>query len=106
MSESANVEVLSAEVRVLQVGNRQITRSMYRQLDEATFEWFRQGAAAHRLDELSKRVDVAIITPPAEGSVAAVEHADKSQAYAYNLAAVGLQSTIDGMASTSRVSDF
>jgi hypothetical protein len=38
MSESASVEVLSAEVRVLQVGNRQITRSVYRQLDEATSE--------------------------------------------------------------------
>ena len=40
MSESASVEVLSAEVRVLQVGNGQLTRSMYRQLDEATFERF------------------------------------------------------------------
>ena len=40
MSESASVEVLSAEVRVLQVGNGQITLSMYRQLDEATFERF------------------------------------------------------------------
>ena len=29
MSESAASRVLSAEVRVLQVGNRQITRSMY-----------------------------------------------------------------------------
>ena len=35
MDESASVEVLTAEVRVLQVGNGQITRSMYRQLDEA-----------------------------------------------------------------------
>jgi hypothetical protein len=40
MSEAASVEVLSAEVRVLQVGNGQITRSMYRQLDEAAFERF------------------------------------------------------------------
>ena len=40
MSESGSVGVLSAEVRVLQVGNGQITRSMYRQLDEATFERF------------------------------------------------------------------
>jgi hypothetical protein len=40
MGESASVEVLSAEVRVLQVGDGQITLSMYRQLDEATFEWF------------------------------------------------------------------
>jgi hypothetical protein len=40
MSESPNVEVPSAEVRVLQVGNGQITRSMYRQLDEAAFERF------------------------------------------------------------------
>jgi len=40
MSESASVEVLSAEVRVLKVGNGQITRSMYRQLDEATLERF------------------------------------------------------------------
>jgi hypothetical protein len=35
MSESASVEVLSAEVRVLQVRNPQLTRSMYWQLDEA-----------------------------------------------------------------------
>lgn len=35
MSESASVEVLSAEVRVLQVGSLQLTRSMYWQLDEA-----------------------------------------------------------------------
>jgi hypothetical protein len=40
MSESPNVEVLSADVRVLQVGNGQITRSMYRQLDEAALERF------------------------------------------------------------------
>ena len=40
MTESASVEVLTAEVRVLQVGNRQITRSIYRQLDAATFERF------------------------------------------------------------------
>jgi hypothetical protein len=33
--EPARVEVLSAEVRVVQVGNAHITRSMYRQLDEA-----------------------------------------------------------------------
>jgi len=32
--------VLSAEVRVLQVGNRQITRSIYRELDEAAPERF------------------------------------------------------------------
>ena len=39
--ESASVEVLSAEVRLLRVGNGQITRSMYRQLDEATPERFK-----------------------------------------------------------------
>jgi hypothetical protein len=40
VGESASVAVLSAEVRVLQVGNGQITRSMYRQLDEAAPERF------------------------------------------------------------------
>jgi hypothetical protein len=40
MSESARVEVLAAEVRVLQVGDGQVTRSMYRQLDEASVERF------------------------------------------------------------------
>ena len=40
MSESARVEVLCAEVRVLQMGNGQITLSMYRQLDQSTFERF------------------------------------------------------------------
>lgn len=38
--KSAGVAVLSAEVRVLQVGNLQLTRSMYRQLDEAAPERF------------------------------------------------------------------
>ena len=38
--ESASVEVLSAEVRVLHVGNGQLTRAMYRQLDEASPERF------------------------------------------------------------------
>jgi hypothetical protein len=41
MSESASVEVLSAEVRVIEVGDRHLTHSMYRQLDEATFERFK-----------------------------------------------------------------
>ena len=40
MSESASVEVLSAEVRVLQVDNLQLTRSMYWQLDEAVPKQF------------------------------------------------------------------
>ena len=40
MSESASVAVLSAEVRVLQVGNLQLTSSMYLQLDEAAPERF------------------------------------------------------------------
>jgi hypothetical protein len=40
MDESARVEVQCAEVRVFQVGNRQITRFMYRQLDEAAPERF------------------------------------------------------------------
>jgi hypothetical protein len=33
MAKTATVEVLTAEVRVLMVGSRQITRSVYRQLD-------------------------------------------------------------------------
>jgi hypothetical protein len=40
MTESARFEVLSAEIRILQVGNGQITRSMYRQLDEVSIERF------------------------------------------------------------------
>jgi hypothetical protein len=40
MGESKSAGVLTAEVRVLQVGNGQITRSMYRQLDEAIPERF------------------------------------------------------------------
>lgn len=34
MTDTATVETLTAEVRVLMVGNRQITLSVYRQLDE------------------------------------------------------------------------
>ena len=40
MTESASVKVFSAEIRVLQVGNGQITRSMYRQLDDVSLERF------------------------------------------------------------------
>ena len=40
MTESARVKVLNAEIRVLQVGNGQITRSIYRQLDEVSLERF------------------------------------------------------------------
>jgi hypothetical protein len=35
-SESASIDVLSAKVRVLRVGNGQLTYSVYRQHDEAT----------------------------------------------------------------------
>ena len=35
MSETATVETLTAEVRTLMVGNRQVTLSVYRQLDYA-----------------------------------------------------------------------
>jgi hypothetical protein len=48
-----------------------------------------------RIDELAKRLDVAIINPPGPGSVAAVELANKSQAYAHNIAATALQSAVD-----------
>ena len=40
MDESASVEVLCAEIRVLQVGNLQLTHSMYWQLDEAAPKQF------------------------------------------------------------------
>ena len=40
MSESARVEVLPADVRVVQVGSLQLTRSMYWQLDEAALRRF------------------------------------------------------------------
>jgi hypothetical protein len=40
MTESASVAGLSAEVRILHVGNGQITPSMYRQLDEVNLERF------------------------------------------------------------------
>jgi hypothetical protein len=40
MTESASVKVLSAEIRILQVGNGQITRPMYRQLDEVSLQRF------------------------------------------------------------------
>jgi hypothetical protein len=48
-----------------------------------------------RIDQLSKRLDVAIINPPAPGSAAELETANKSQAYAYNIAATTLQSAVD-----------
>jgi hypothetical protein len=48
-----------------------------------------------RIDGLAKRLDVAIINPPAPGSVAAVERANKSQAYAHNIAGTALRSGLD-----------
>ena len=39
MSQTATVEVLTAEVRVLMVGSRQVTLSVARQLDEAEPDW-------------------------------------------------------------------
>lgn len=38
--QTATVETLTAEVRVLVVGNRQVTLSVYRQLDNIDPEWF------------------------------------------------------------------
>lgn len=38
MTTTATVETLTAEVRVLMVGNRQITQSIYKQLDYAPFQ--------------------------------------------------------------------
>lgn len=38
MNHTATVEVLSAEVRVLQVGARQVTLSVFRQLDTVGFD--------------------------------------------------------------------
>ena len=38
MTTTATVEVLTAEVRVLMVGSRQITRSVYRQLDIVPYD--------------------------------------------------------------------
>jgi hypothetical protein len=40
MAESASVEVLAAEVRMVQVGSHQLTRSMYWQLDEGAVRRF------------------------------------------------------------------
>jgi hypothetical protein len=52
-------------------------------------------AALERIDELFTRTHVAILTPPVPGSAAAAELADKSQAYAYNVAATAIQNAID-----------
>lgn len=38
MNKTAMVEVLTAQVRVLMVGSRQVTLSVFRQLDEVDFE--------------------------------------------------------------------
>jgi hypothetical protein len=46
-----------------------------------------------RVDELFRRIDVVITTPPAEGSVAAA--AEESEIYAYDLVSAGLQSALD-----------
>lgn len=48
-----------------------------------------------RLDDLVKRLDVALTTPAAEGSAAAKETLVEAQAYAHDLAAVSLRSAID-----------
>lgn len=48
-----------------------------------------------RLDELTKRLDIALTTPPANSSPASTELADETKAYAYDLAAVNLRAAID-----------
>jgi hypothetical protein len=48
-----------------------------------------------RLDDLSRRIDVAITTPPAAGSVAAAELADTTQAYAHDLAVTAIRASLD-----------
>jgi hypothetical protein len=52
-------------------------------------------AALERIDELFNRLHVAILTPAAPESAAAVELDNKSQAYAYNVAATAIQNAID-----------
>jgi hypothetical protein len=47
-----------------------------------------------RIDDVSKRLDVGISTPPVAGSAAAVELANKSQAYAHHLAAAAVRSAL------------
>ena len=44
---------------------------------------------------LVRRLDVALTTSPAVGSAAETELADKTQAYAYDLAAVAMRATLD-----------
>jgi hypothetical protein len=51
--------------------------------------------AIARIDDLSKRLDVIITTPPADGSTAAVDLANKTRAYAYNIAATALRGALD-----------
>lgn len=64
MSETATVEVLTAEVRVLMVGSRQVTLSVYRQLDRIPLCALKafgrvQAGQVRGFDEWSgKRVDV------------------------------------------------
>jgi hypothetical protein len=47
------------------------------------------------IDQLWKRLDVIITTPPAAGSAAEIELANKSQAYAHLLAGTALRSALD-----------
>jgi hypothetical protein len=48
-----------------------------------------------RLDELIKRIDVAVTTPPADGSVAATELADETRVHTYDLAVMGMTAAND-----------
>jgi hypothetical protein len=48
-----------------------------------------------RLDGSIKRIDVAITTPPADGSVAATELAGETRAHTYDLAVMGMTAAID-----------
>lgn len=60
MSTTATVETLTAEVRVLMVGNRQVTLSVYRQLDHVKvtrIEPFGRVNAADR-DKLGDEINV------------------------------------------------
>ena len=56
-----------------------------------------------RIDQLWKRLDVIITTPPAAGSAAEIELANKSQAYAHLLAGTALRSALDHLLAWRRL---
>lgn len=70
-------------------------------LDMRTLAILTQDLAS--VDSIWSRLDIAVLTPPAPGSAASVELADKVRAYAHDNAAMSLRASVDHLRAWQRL---